>query len=180
VLGLSVRSILPEEHLSADTKDVVKLGIALIATMAALVLGLLIASAKSTYDTRRSQLLQVSADVILLDRLLANYGPETKEARAMLQRSVDAALEQFWPENGKQPVNLDRRTSSVEAPLPGHISNHVPRSPAGVSATSRASRRPADRGIEQRWGSCWRRFAINRPSDRGNRCDRIGPVSVKV
>ena len=52
-----------------------KLGIALIATMAALVLGLLIASAKSTYDTRRSQLLQVSADIILLDRLLANYGP---------------------------------------------------------------------------------------------------------
>jgi len=56
---------LPEHHLGADTRDVVKLGIALIATMAALVLGLLIASAKSTYDTRRSQLLQVSADVIL-------------------------------------------------------------------------------------------------------------------
>ena len=86
-----------------------KLGIALIATMAALVLGLLIASAKSTYDTRRSQLLQVSADVILLDRLLANYGPETKEARALLQRSVTVALEQFWPENRSQPINIDRR-----------------------------------------------------------------------
>jgi hypothetical protein len=96
LLGLSVRSILPEEHLSTDTKDVVKLGIALIATMAALVLGLLIASAKCTYDTRRSQLLQVSADIILLDRLLANYGPETKEARALLQRSVTVALEQFF------------------------------------------------------------------------------------
>jgi hypothetical protein len=102
-------------HLSADTKDVVKLGIALIATMAALVLGLLTASAKSTYDTRRNQLLQVSADIILVDRLLANYGPETKEARAMLQRSVTVAIEQFWPENGGQPVNIDRRTSSVEA-----------------------------------------------------------------
>ena len=107
--------ILPEHHLSADTKDVVKLGIALIATMAALVLGLLIASAKSTYDTRRSQLLQVSADVILLDRLLANYGPETKETRALLQRSVTVALAQFWPENGSQSVKIDRRTSSVEA-----------------------------------------------------------------
>ena len=106
---------MPEHHLSADTKDVVKLGIALIATMAALVLGLLIASAKSTYDTRRSQLLQVSADVILLDRLLANYGPETKETRALLQRSVTVALAQFWPENGSPPVNIDRRTSSVEA-----------------------------------------------------------------
>jgi len=57
LLGLFFSNILPERHLSADTKDVVKLGIALIATMAALVLGLLIASAKSTYDTRRSQLL---------------------------------------------------------------------------------------------------------------------------
>ena len=95
-------NILPEHHLSADTKGVVKLGIALIATMAALVLGLLIASAKSTYDTGRSQLLQVSADVILLDRLLAYYGPETKEARALLQRSVTVALEQLWPENGGQ------------------------------------------------------------------------------
>ena len=106
---------MPEHHLSADTKDVVKLGIALVATMAALVLGLLIASAKSTYDTRRSQLLQVSADVILLDRLLANYGPETKETRALLQRSVTVALAQFWPENGSQSVKIDRRTSSVEA-----------------------------------------------------------------
>ena len=55
--GVLFRTMLPEEHLGDDTKDVVKLGIALIATMAALVLGLLIASAKSTYDTRRNQLL---------------------------------------------------------------------------------------------------------------------------
>ena len=115
ILGMVVGNRLPDRHLNADSKDVIRLGMGLLATMAALVLGLLIASAKSTYDTRRSQLLQVSADVILLDRLLANYGPETKEARALLQRSVTVALEQFWPENGGQPVNIDRRTSSVEA-----------------------------------------------------------------
>ncbi|MBV9687757.1 MAG: hypothetical protein JO096_11180, partial [Alphaproteobacteria bacterium] len=70
-MGLLFRSVLPAEHLSSETKDVVKLGIALIATMAALVLSLLIASAKTTYDTRRNQLLQVSADIMLLDRVLA-------------------------------------------------------------------------------------------------------------
>lgn len=107
--------MLPEEHLSTDTKDVVKLGIALIATMAALVLSLLIASAKSTYDTRRNQLLQVSADIMLLDRVLAHYGAETKDARAMLQRSVATAIAQFWPANGDRPATLDRRVSSVEA-----------------------------------------------------------------
>src|SRR5215467_12874501 len=79
LLGMFFRTLVPEKHLSSDTQDVVKLGIALIATMAALVLGLLVASAKSTYDTRRTQLLQVSADIILLDRVLANYGPETQE-----------------------------------------------------------------------------------------------------
>jgi hypothetical protein len=72
--------------LSSDSKDVVTLGIALIATMSALVLSLLIASAKSAFDTRSYQLAQASADFVLLDRALARYGPETKEARALLQR----------------------------------------------------------------------------------------------
>jgi hypothetical protein len=91
-----VRSALPEHHLSADSKDVVKLGIALIATMSALVLSLLIASAKSAYDTRSNQLVQVSADIIELDRALARYGPETKEARSLLERSIAATVERFW------------------------------------------------------------------------------------
>jgi hypothetical protein len=95
--------MLPEEHLSTDTKDVVKLGIALIATMAALVLGLLIASAKSTYDTRRNQLLQVSADVILLDRVLANYGAETKDARAMLTARWPPRSSSFGPPTATGP-----------------------------------------------------------------------------
>src|SRR5580692_5898609 len=75
---------LPEHHVSADSKDVVKLGIALVATMSALVLGLLIASAKSAYDTRSNQLVQASSDIILLDRVLARYGPEAKDARSLL------------------------------------------------------------------------------------------------
>ena len=65
-----VREALPEHHLSTESKDVVKLGIALIATMSALVLSLLVASAKSAFDTRSNQLVQASADIILLDRAL--------------------------------------------------------------------------------------------------------------
>jgi hypothetical protein len=115
LIGLLFRAILPEKHLSDDTKDVVKLGVGLVATMAALVLGLLIASAKSAYDTRSDQLLQISADIILLDRVLALYGAETKDARVMLKGSVVAALEQFWPVNGDRPATIDRRATSVEA-----------------------------------------------------------------
>lgn len=119
LFGLLCRALLPEHHLNTETKDVVKLGVALIATMAALVVGLLIASAKSTYDTRNSQLLQASADIILLDRLLANYGTETKDARAILQRSVATVIEQFWPADGGRAMTRDRQASSVEALFDG-------------------------------------------------------------
>src|ERR1700730_4251454 len=107
LLAMVAHAVLPEHHLSADSKDVVKLGIALIATMSALVLGLLIASAKSSYDTRSNQLVQASADIILLDRALARYGPETKEAPSLLQRSVAATVEQFWPAEGARPIPID-------------------------------------------------------------------------
>jgi hypothetical protein len=123
----------------------VKLGIALIATMAALVLGLLIASAKSTYDTRRNQLLQVSADINLLDRVLANYGVETKDARTMLQRSVAGALEQFWPTDGHRPSMIDRRASSVET-LFDNIQQLSPHSEAQRSLQSQALTMALDLG----------------------------------
>jgi len=83
--------------------------------MAALFLSPLIASAKSTFDTRRNQLLQVSAYIILLDRVFVNYGAENKDARAMLQRSVASAIEQFWPADGDRPATIDRRAFSFEA-----------------------------------------------------------------
>src|ERR1700757_4274504 len=102
-----VHRALPEHHLSADSKDVVKLGIALIATMSALVLSLLIASAKTAFDTRSTHLVGASADIIQLDRALARYGPETKEARSLLQRSVAATVERFWPAEGTKPIVLE-------------------------------------------------------------------------
>jgi hypothetical protein len=115
LLAMFVHSALPEHHVSADSKDVVKLGIALIATMSALVLSLLIASAKTAFDTRSNQLAQASADIILLDRALARYGPETKEPRAMLQRWVAATVEQFWPVEGRKPIAIDPGASLVES-----------------------------------------------------------------
>ena len=145
LLGLLFRAVLPEEHLSTDTKDVVKLGIALIATMAALVLSLLIASAKSTYDTRRNQLLQVSADIMLLDRVLAHYGAETEDARAVLRRSVAVAIEQFWPPNGARPVTIDRRASSVEA-IYDKIQRLAPQSELQRSLQNQASTIALDLG----------------------------------
>src|SRR5713101_8220084 len=102
VLGMILRAILPEKHLSVETKDLVKLGMGLIGTMTALVLGLLIASAKSSFDTQRNGLAQLSANIILLDRTMAHYGTETKDAREMLRASVADMLQHTWPEENPQ------------------------------------------------------------------------------
>jgi hypothetical protein len=101
-----LRNLLPAHHLDGDSKDVVRLGMALIATMSALVLGLLIASAKSSYDAQRGEFIQMSVDAIQLDRILARYGPETKEARDVLRRTA-LSLDQNWSEGNSRSAKLD-------------------------------------------------------------------------
>jgi hypothetical protein len=145
LLAMFVRDALPEHHLSADSKDVVKLGIALIATMSALVLSLLIASAKTAFDTRSNQLVQVSADIIQVDRALARYGPETKEARSLLEHSVAATLERFWPAEGARPIAIDPKESPVEA-LYDKIEELSPQSDAQRALRSQAETTALDMG----------------------------------
>jgi hypothetical protein len=99
LFGMLLRNALPEHHLSTDTKDVVRLGTGLIGTIAALVLGLLIASAKSSYDTQSTQVRQMTANTVLLDRLLEQYGPETGPARQLLRRGIAVLADRMWREN---------------------------------------------------------------------------------
>jgi hypothetical protein len=114
LLGMFLRSALPEEHLSGETKDVVKVAIALIATMAALVLSLLVSSAKSSYDTRNNEIVQMSASLIALDRALAHYGPDTKDVRSLIRNTLAAAIERYWPANGIRTVSLAPTASPFE------------------------------------------------------------------
>jgi hypothetical protein len=93
-----LRAVLHERHLSADSRDVVKLGMGLIATMSALVLGLLIASAKSSYDAQKTGLAQMSGNVIFLDRILARYGTGAKDVRKSLSAAVADMLQRTWPD----------------------------------------------------------------------------------
>jgi Protein of unknown function (DUF4239) len=101
--GVILRGALPDHHLSPDSRDVVKLGMGLIGTMTALVLGLLIASAKSSFDTQRNGVAQLAANVIVVDRDLAHYGPEAKDSREMLRASVADMIERTWPDENGQP-----------------------------------------------------------------------------
>jgi len=99
LLGMFLRSTLAEHHLSTDAKDVVRLGTGLIGTIAALVLGLLIGSAKSSYDTQSTQIKQMTANIVLLDRFLEEYGPETGAVRNLLRRGVVILADRMWREN---------------------------------------------------------------------------------
>lgn len=107
LLGMFLRSLLPEHHLSADPKDVMKLGTGMVATMAALVLGLLISSAKGTFDTMNSELKQTALKIFFLDRTMAHYGSETREARDILRRGVTATIQRIWPEE-KNAIALEK------------------------------------------------------------------------
>jgi hypothetical protein len=103
LLGMTLRLLLPEQ----DSKDVIKLAMGLTATMSALVLALLIAAAKSSYDAQRNELTQISADIILLDKVLAHYGPETKDARELLPGSVVSMIDHIWPQDSSRPAELN-------------------------------------------------------------------------
>jgi hypothetical protein len=117
VLGVLLRTALPEQHLTADSKDAIKVAMGLVATMAALVLGLLVASAKSTYDAQSAELTQMSANVVVLDRILAHYGPETKEARDLLRSSTARTLEAMWSTGGARHSQLEPGSVGGEAIL---------------------------------------------------------------
>src|SRR5262245_58566333 len=92
------RRALPEHQVTKETEDVVRLGMGVIATLSALVIGLLIASVKGSFDTKDDEIRQFSADLVLLDRQLLHYGPEAQDARDLLHRYVVFAIDATWPD----------------------------------------------------------------------------------
>jgi hypothetical protein len=98
LLGMFLSSVLPKHHLSTDSKDLIKVSMAMIATLSALVLGLLIASAKSSFDSKDGELRRAAAQTVLLDRTMTAYGPETRKARDQLRQLVTLRIRQIWPE----------------------------------------------------------------------------------
>jgi len=114
LVGMLLRAVLPAHHISAESKKVVELGMGLVGTMTALVLGLLIASAKGYYDTQSSELTQASANIVLLDRVLAHYGPESKEVRETLRGAVAHLIEETWSADGNRPSHFGGESASGE------------------------------------------------------------------
>lgn len=110
-----IRRRLPEHHMSTDSRDTVKITMGLVATLTALVLGLMISSAKDTYEDEKHETTDIIAKTAFLDRLLSAYGPETKDARAALRRAVEGMLIRYWPEASTQPARLAPEFAPAEA-----------------------------------------------------------------
>ncbi len=98
LLGALLRQALPQRHLSKESQDVVRLGVGLIATIGALVLSLLISSAKSSFDTQAGQVKQLTAGIILLDNLMEQYGPEAVPIRQQIRSAIGPLVGRIWHE----------------------------------------------------------------------------------
>jgi hypothetical protein len=110
-----VRGWLPPAHLSKESQDVVRLGIGLVATMTALLLGLVTASARSTFDIQDNAIKNSAAAILTLDRHLARFGPETKPTRDLIRRVVEDRLASIWSEGaGSLDVHPSENAPPIE------------------------------------------------------------------
>ncbi len=106
LFGRILRRLLPAHHQSQETTESVKLAMGMAGTMAALLLGLLVNSAKGTYDSERNEVSQIGANVAFLDRLLELYGPEAAGIRPQLRIVVEDATRQIWVQGRSQQAKL--------------------------------------------------------------------------
>ena len=119
-IGFMIGRAIPDHHLSSESRDVVKLGIGLVATIAALVLGLATVSAKTSFDAQDRAVKIAAADILVLDRVLAAYGPEVKETRALLRLGLARVLGTIWPEDASDaqaPDAQDLEVPGTEPPI---------------------------------------------------------------
>lgn len=98
--------------MSEDSRHLLQTGLGIIGTMAGLVLGLLVASATSSYNAQRAEIDDVSSKVVLLDRVLAHYGPEAGAPRRVLRQTVQRALAAIWPQESSSGPQLTPLTGA--------------------------------------------------------------------
>jgi hypothetical protein len=115
LFGIFLRTSLPENHITSDSQDIVKLGMGLVGTMAALVLGLLIASAKSSFDMQSAELTEMSSKLVLLDRVLAHYGPAARESRDLVRAAVVRTLDGMELQARTRDSHSDPMSAGSEA-----------------------------------------------------------------
>jgi hypothetical protein len=111
VVGMYLTKVLPAEHVSADTRDVVRLGTGMLSVLASLILGLLIATVKTSYDATAAALRTYASDLIVLDETLRDYGDQALTPRRQLRDYAGMLLHATWPKRGGRPFIVENRES---------------------------------------------------------------------
>jgi hypothetical protein len=137
LIGMTIRRALPPDHVGSDVKEVVRLATGLVVTMSALVLGMLVSTSKSSYDARKNEVMEMSVEIVNIDRLLAKYGPETGEIRAELRQLVEAGLDRVWPSERSHHSEL--RPGDHGEILFEHLSLLAPKNGEQTSAKAEAT-----------------------------------------
>ena len=98
-IGMVLRRALPANLLEGGSKEAIRLGAGFLSTLSALVIGLMIASAKNTYDNQNSNIRQLGTNAVLVDQMLTKYGADAKAARTLLREIIPSATARIWREN---------------------------------------------------------------------------------
>jgi hypothetical protein len=162
-IGVLVQRRLPERHRSRETIEAIRLVISILLTFAALVLGLLTSSAKTSFDDFGSHMRAYGIDMIVLDQRLREYGDAAEPARALLRSYVAASIADTWPDEpspaGDYPKHLKRvRPDSIEGEETGVLIDRLDDTIRNLEPTDKPHRQLASllaagmaRTLEQRW-----------------------------
>jgi hypothetical protein len=151
--GMLLRRILPDDHVDMESKNTVTVTMGLVGSMTALVLGLVTASAKSSYDEVDAAVKQTAVNLLTLDRVLARYGPAAGEVRADLKKAIEGRVDRIWPESSVGSERADRRLvqpAAAHEGLADRIAALSPDNDAQRALKSRATEL-SEHLLEQRW-----------------------------
>ena len=111
--GMAVGARLPDHHRSDASHNVVSVSMAVVGTLTALVLGLLLSIANTSFRTEQQQVIAISTDLLRVDKLLRAYGPETERARGALRQYAAGKLRDMLPPDGGPPDTENDATANL-------------------------------------------------------------------
>jgi hypothetical protein len=151
MLGSYLRLVLPEHHTQTDSKDILMTSAGMMATLIALIIGLLVTSAKGTFDKANSSITKGGAKIITLDYNLSHYGPEAKEVRGLLSQAVTSGINRIWPDKSKHWADLAKMEEATEmADVYNKIRALLPKNDSQKYLQSQALQIGADM-MQSRW-----------------------------
>jgi hypothetical protein len=140
IVGLYLHQLLPDQHSVDKSREMIGSVIGLVTLLLALVLGTIVGSAYFFSSTQQSELQTLAAHSLLLDKALAQYGPETKPARDGIRDALTRSHELFWGGGDADPQKLTvAGAMGGLQPLDDYIASLDPKTPVQKQAAATAN-----------------------------------------